>query len=250
MRTTWNAVAVVAVLLGAVRAVQSGDEADTRAVIDKAIKALGGEANLSKQKAMTLKGSGTYYGQGDAGVPFTGDWNIQAPRQIRVAIEGNGFRFVRVVNGDKGWIKLGDDATKALSKDQLKEGQDELYTSWVATLVPLKDKAFKLAPLGEVKVEGRDTVGVRVSREGRRDVSLYFDKANHLLVKTESLVKDAQGGDKEYTQEMFQSDFKEIDGVKHALKNVLKRDGKRFVEVEWSEQRPAEKLDDSVFARP
>jgi hypothetical protein len=253
MRKTCGVLCVVGLLLGAARAVQCGDQADVRAVIDKAVKAMGGEANLSRQKAMSLKGTGTFYGMGE-GIPFNGEWSLQALRQMKAAIEGKAgdqtFRFVRVINGDKGWVKFNDTPTKEMSKEEVAEGHEELYTGWVATLAPLKDKAFKLAPLGDVKVEGNDAVGVRVSREGHRDVSLFFDKASGMLVKTESMVKDIEGGGKELTQEAYQSDFKEVDGVKHAMKTLLKRDGKRFVEVQWSEVRPAEKLDDSVFAMP
>jgi len=245
---------MLGLLLAAVQTVQSGDPAEPRTVIARAIKALGGEGNLSKQKAVTLKGGGTFYGLGE-GIPFTGEWSIQLPSQMRVAIEskvnGQVFRMVRVVNGDKGWSKDNDDAPKEMTKEQLDEKREELYGDWVSTLVPLKDKGFKLAPLGEVQVQGRAAVGVRVSRESHRDISLYFDKASGLPVKTERVVKDEEGGgDKEVTQEGFKSEFKEFGGVKHATKTLLKREGKRFVEVEWTEIRPAESLDKSVFAQP
>jgi len=254
MRRTWYVACVVGLLLAAVRTVESGDPAEPRAVIDRAIKALGGEANLSKHKAFTMKGTGTFYGLGE-GIPYTGEWAIQLPSQMRVAIESKAndmtFRMIRVVNGDKGWIKLNDDDAKEMSKEQLAEEREELYGDWVGTLLPLKDKAFKLAPLGEVKVQDRDAVGVLISHAGHRDVRLYFDKASGLPVKRETVVKDVEGGgDREIQQEAIESDFKEFDGVKLPTKTVMKRDGKRFVEGQWSKVQPAEKLDDSVFARP
>jgi len=55
---------------------------------------------------------------------------------------------------------------------------------WVAMLAPLKDKAYTLAPIGEVKVEDRPALGLRVSRKGNRDINLYFDKKTYLRVKT------------------------------------------------------------------
>jgi hypothetical protein len=253
MRKTRCAVCVVSLLLGAVRAVQSGDEGNARAIIDKAIKASGGEANLSKQKAFIIKGTGTFYGLGE-GLPFTGEWSMRLPNQMRATIEskanGQAFRMVRVLNADKGWIKINDDVANAMSKDELDEEREELYGDLVATLVPLKDKAFKLGALGEVKVEGRDAVGVRVSRKDHRDVSLFFDKDSGLLVRTENRVKDVENGGKELTQEALMSDFRTVEGVKHAMKTLIKRDGKRFVEVEWTDFRLVDKLDDSVFAMP
>jgi outer membrane lipoprotein-sorting protein len=254
MRKTWCVLGVAAVVSAAVGTVQSGDPAEPRAIIDRAIKALGGEANLSKHKAITMKGGGMYYGAGD-GVPYTGEWAFQLPGQMRVAIDSKAgdqpFRFVIVVNGDKAWNKFGDNEVMEMNKEQVAEQRERLYANWVATLVPLKDKAFKLAALGEVKVQDLAAVGVRVSREGHRDISVYFDKVSGLPCKTETVVKNIEnGGDQEVQQEAFASDYKEFDGVKHYTKSVMKRDGKRFVDVEFSEIRPAEKLDDSIFARP
>jgi hypothetical protein len=253
MRQSCFAIGLVSTLLAAVPAVQSGGPSEPRAIIDRAIQALGGEANLSKQKASTLKGKGTYFGM-DQPMPYTGAWAIQLPDQLRVTMDAKfndqPVRMTIVINNDKGWFKLNDQPAAEMGKERLAEERERLYCEWVSTLLPLKDTAFKLTGLGQTKVEGRDASGVRVSREGHRDVSLYFDKGSGLLVKTETMIKDIdKGGDTE-KQELFQSDFKEIDGVKHALKHVLKRDGKRFADVDFSEIKPAQKLDASVFAQP
>jgi len=119
---------------------------------------------------------------------------------------------------------------------------------YVSTLVPLKGKGFKLAALGEVK--GKDALGVRISHKGHRDVSIYFDKSSGLPAKIETVVKNVESSDKEIQQEEYESNYKEFDGVKHATKAELMRDGKRFVEIEFSEIRPTEKVDASLFARP
>jgi hypothetical protein len=49
---------------------------------------------------------------------------------------------------------------------------------------------------------------------------------------------------------LFYSDFKEVEGVLQAMKVVIKRDGKDYVEGETTDLKLAEKLDDSVFAKP
>src|SRR5205807_2410640 len=48
----------------------------------------------------------------------------------------------------------------------------------------LRDRQFTLAALPEAAVEGRPAVGVKASYPGQPDVSLWFDKETHLLVKT------------------------------------------------------------------
>src|SRR5207302_6498712 len=101
--------------------------------------------------------------------------------------------LTHVIHGAKGWVKFNDEV-KAMPDEELGEEKEEMYARWVASLVPLKDKAFKLAALGEVKVGDSAAVGVRISHDGRRDVNLFFDKSSGLLVKQEHPVKDVKGG--------------------------------------------------------
>src|SRR5436190_6131029 len=99
----WAALIPLAVLL--LPAAQPEDPA--KAVIDKAIAAAGGEANLARYPAATWKGQGVYYG-GGPGIRYTGTWAVQPPERARIAVAGerDGQHFARtlVVNGDKGWV--------------------------------------------------------------------------------------------------------------------------------------------------
>ena len=125
----------------------------------------------------------------------------------------------------------------------------QLHAENVQTLVPLlRDKAYRLHALGEMKVGGRPAVGVRVESRGHKDVNLYFDKKTGLLAKVERRALDDAG--KEVTEESFCSGYKDVGGVKLPMKVVVQHDGKKFLEMEFSEYRFLDKLDDSEFARP
>ncbi len=226
-------------------AMRADDQADARAIIDKAMKALGGQEQLADVKAVTWKEKGTYYGRGK-GEPYTGTFAVEKPDKFRMVIEGV---FTLVLNGDTAWTKMNDE-TKEMTNEQLAEQKEQHYASLVRTLTPLSGKAFKLAPLGEIKVAKSPAVGVKVSHKGHRDVNLYFDKETGLLVKSEFRVKASEQGGKEVEQETFYSDYKAFDGVKFPQKIVVKRDGKQFVEAEASEFKPAAKLDKSLFDKP
>src|SRR5262249_42136951 len=214
---------------------------ETKVIVDKAIKALGGEAKLTKAKAITWKGKGKFYGLGEQGIDYTGEWAVQGSRQFRVAIDteimGQKFRQPSVGNGDKGWIKNNDQVIE-MDKDMLAEHQEQMFSNWVgfANPVALKDKAFELSSVGETKINERPAVGIRAVSKGHRDINLYFDKETGLMLKGEWRVKDLQGlqGGKEVTQEVFLSDYKEVDGIKQAMKAVLKWDGKPYVDAEFS----------------
>jgi hypothetical protein len=254
MRTTVGLAAVAAALGLAAGAARAGDQAELRALIDKAIQAAGGEEKLAKYAGVTFKAKGKFYGQGE-GIDYTGEWAMQLPRQERVRIdaEANGmtFTFILVVNGSKMWKQLGGKTEEVKDKAELTEQKEALYANWLAHLVPLKGKEFKLAPLGEVKVDGKPAVGIKVSHKGHRDVSLFFDKAKGLLVKSETVVKDVMGGgDQELTQETFYSNYKAVSGVQQPWRVIIKRDGKRYIESEVTEMELKEKLDDAVFAEP
>src|SRR5207247_5297407 len=128
---------------------------------------------------------------------FTVETATQPHKQSRQRSEAdfNGMKFERttVINGDKGWITLMGN-TDVMPDDQLEAAKEELYAGWVAGLLaPLKDAAFKLTPLGEIKVGDRPAVGVKVGHKDHKDVNLYFDKDKGLLLKVQRRAKDMGG---------------------------------------------------------
>ena len=246
MRCYFSFLAVGFLALQFTTPLKADDTDEARAVIDKAIKAIGGEEKLAKFKNHTWKNKGTWYGMGD-GVPYTANYAVAWPDKFRFEVEG-GFMTV-VLDGDKGWMQaMGD--THEMSKEELAQQKEELYAGRVITLMPLKDKAFKLSLTGETKVDDKPAVGVKVSHKDHQDVMLYFDKDSGLLVKSERKTKVPEEGNKEVTQENLYTDYQEVEGAKMAMKMTILRDGKKYVEGENFEIKPVEKHDDKTFAKP
>lgn len=235
----------VGLVLAVTAPLGAADDDKARAVIEKGIKAAGGETALAKYNAATWTEKGKYYGMGE-GLPYTGKYAVQWPDKFRMEIEGV---FLIVVNGEKGWTGMGGES-REMTKEQLDEQREQLHESWVATLLPLKDKTFTLTLAGEQEVAKRPAVGVNVSSKGHRDVKLLFDKETGLLVKSESTVKAEELGGREVTQEVLFQDYKDVGGIKTPAKFVMKRDGKLFIEAEMLDLKPAEKLDESTFGKP
>jgi hypothetical protein len=228
---------------------RADDKDDAKAILDKAIKAQGGEDKLAKPKCVTMKIKGKYYGPGagDDGIEYTMEIST-TPSKRRIDMEAGGgiFKFSTVYNGDKGWRKLNDDTTD-LDKEGLEEVKHDLYLDKVTSLVPLKEKDYKLEALAECKVGKKAAVGIKVTHKGNRDVSLFFDKESGLLLRLDTSVKDMG---EEHNQETVYSEHKEFDGRKMPTKVVINRDGKLYVEGETSEVKFPEKLEDNVFAKP
>jgi hypothetical protein len=233
-----------ALLLGWASVAWSGGDTG-RAIVAKAVKAAGGQANIAKFQSGTWKEKGTYYGMGD-GLPYTGVYAMQAPEKFRMEIKGV---FVKILNGKKGWTIAGGKAQE-MKKAEVESEQVNQRAGFVASLVPLKDKAFQIKATGSAKVKGKEASGVEVSRKDYPTVKLYFDKKTSLLAMSAYKVKDAEQNFKEVLMEVYFDDYRDLDGAKVAHKFVLNRDGKKFVEAEMMEIKGTKKLDAKLFAPP
>jgi hypothetical protein len=243
---------VLIVLMLLVPAVRADDSMAARALIDQAVLAQGGEAALSKWPAATAKLKGIFHGQRDKLVFFfTGEVATHGADRFRYFVDGEvagrKFRLGYVFNGNRGWIQV-DGRTRECTPEELYELQEDVYAGWVASLVPLKDPAFTLAPAGEVAVNARPALGVRVSSPGHRDVTLFFDKATGLVVKSQTRAKDDRG--EEATYETFRSGYRLVQGTQQPMKLAVLRDGKPYLTWEVTDYRLAEALADGMFAKP
>jgi hypothetical protein len=227
-----------------------GDKA-TDAVLDKAIKALGGEEKLRTLKAVTWKAKGTIT-LGDNDSDFTSQATVQGLDHIRSEFEGefggNKVKGVTVLNGDKGWRKFGDMAME-LDKDGVANEKRGLYLQMIPmTLLPLKGKEFKVKAGSDEKVNDKPAVSLLVTGPDGKEFTLFFDKDSGLPVKQVAKVVGF-GGD-EFTQETTFDGYKDFGGIKKATKVENKRDGKKFLSLETTEFKAVDKVDPKTFAEP
>jgi hypothetical protein len=225
------------------------DAEQARAVLDKAVKAVGGETKLAGAGRFTQKAAGKFHVPAGA-VAFSGEWTVDLPGKVREAAEseadGVKFQSVKVIADDKGWLRV-NDSVEELDKDALTGARDELYAAWVASLLPLKEKEFTFAPLGESKVGDRAAVGVKVTHADRPDVALFFDTEKGWLLRAEYAVK-VRGT--KARQEVFYDDYKDVGGLQRPMKTTVKRDGKLLVESAVTEFKALDKADPKAFEKP
>lgn len=240
--------AIPALVALSVAVLVRGDEQDDlQTLVARAIVAHGGEATLSKLPALTWNETGTYYGNGNE-FPYTATVAAHYPGRLKMDVRGV---YVLAVDGENSWIDAGGNV-RDIPPELLEEQKEILHSDWVATLVPLNDrsKEFKLESLGEVMVENKPAIGVRVSRKDHRAVSLYFDKATALLAKVEYPVKSRELGGQVVSQEKIILEYGDAQGAKIPVKRVTKRDGKPYLDSKHAETKRLKKLDDSAFKRP
>src|SRR5262245_4945272 len=225
--------------------VHAQDEAS--AVIEKAAKAQGITADF-KAVGYQAKAKGTLELMG-MNLPFTSDSLVYGSKQfketVNITIMGQQINTIQVLNGDKAWVNaLGQ--TMELEGEQLKEMKEQAYQTEIGLLFPLlkKDSKFKFSLLGEMQIEGKPAVGVKISHDGHRDLDMFFDKENYLLVKTETRMLHPVTM-QEVPAVVFYSDYKENNGIKEARKIVIHLDGQKFLDAEITETKILDKVDEN-----
>jgi outer membrane lipoprotein-sorting protein len=271
MTRLFGAVLAVVLVCGLSGPIRAEEAKDANAILDKAIKAIGGEEKLSKIKAASWKTKGTITFNGNER-EYTGQVTAQGLDHFRQESEsefnGNKFRAVLLLDGDKGVRMFGENRTE-MDKAAVANQQLIAYLTVIPiTILPLKSKDFKVETIGEEMVGGKPAVGLKVTVPGSKanapegkgipadskatapegkDFKLYFDKESGLPVKVVAKVAGLMGG--EATQETTFSDYKEMAGIQKATKIVTKRNGEKFREEENTEFKilDKDKVDPKTF---
>lgn len=225
-------------------------DGDAEKILDKAIKAVGGEEKLNKAGAATWKGKGKItFGGSDNEFTMSGMMEGDKYRQeFEGEFGGMKVKGVTVINGDKGWRKFGDD-TMELDKDGIANEKRNIYLQAIATMpLKLKSKGFKIETAPAEKGDSK-TVGLKVTGPDGKETTLYFDKETGLLSKQVTPKVAGFAGD-ETTQETTYHDYKDFGGIKRFTKSETKRDGEKFMALEISEYKLVEAVDAKNFAEP
>jgi hypothetical protein len=185
-------------------------------------------------------------------MPYVGDFYFESPSLFRFEVSmefmGQKMTITAATDGKASW-----ESAVGMVRDMEKKKADaflhNLHVMSLSHLLPLKDKEMTLALADEIKIDDKPAVGVTASKKGHADVTLWFDKATGLLVKSQTQIWD-EFSDKEQMQEVFTSDYQKKNGRLLFNKLEIKRDGKTLMEEELSDQKALEKLDPKLFAKP
>jgi hypothetical protein len=248
-------------LLGAVLAVSfvcgscglsRADEKDATAILDKAIKAMGGEEKLTKIKAYSVKSKGTLTIMGndnDFTTSATHEGLDHYKSEFASRFGDNDFKAISVINGDKGWAKFGDMDIE-MDEARIKDEKRRIYLAMIPSLIlHAKEKGFKVESAAEEKVGDKPAAVVKITGPDGKDFKLYFDKESGLPVKQVATVPDF-GGQGEFTQETTYSDYKDFDGIKRATKMTATRDGEKMITSELVEFKILDKVEPDTFTQP
>ncbi len=245
--------AVLAALILVISApIQAEDAKDSKAIIDKAIKALGGQEKLTKAlQGSTSKEKGT--------ISFGGSDNEMALESTISGLDhyrakftgefgGNKIEGVTVLAGDKGWRSFMGQEME-MDKDAVANEKRMVYLNALSRLViPATEKGFKVEAAGEEKVGDKPAVVLKITGPDGKDCKMSFDKETGLPVKQVAKVNNFMG--EEVTQETTYSNYKDMSGIKKATKIVIKHNGEKLMEMEATEFKILDKVDPKTFEKP
>lgn len=219
--------------IGALLLVSSGVWAadDPRAVVERAIKALGGEELLMTQAASRMVAKGQLK-IASGGIMAEASMSCEVMRQIDgkvrttnvMKLNDNVIEMVELTDGEQAWRKTnGGNWVKLEDKDRVTVA-NSVHQERVLSLVPLlKDKGFNLTMAESVKVNDRPAVGVKVAFKDKPDAIIYFDQQTGYPCRYGMAIK-VPGMDKDLAMTVIMSDYREVDFTRSA-QDALKKAG-------------------------
>jgi len=242
------ALAAAAIISAPVRA-----DDDAKKIIQEAVKAYGGADVLAKHhgKGVIQKGK-LHVSAGGMDLDGTVDVSSQDGKFRRVvnfSIMGTDVKQTSVFNGEALWIDTNGMLTTIDKKEDVDLIKESVFGEEAIGKVLMGDAGLKLSIIGDDKVDDAPVVGIRISKEGHKDVSAYFDKKTHLIRKIVSRGLDIQS-QMEVESVRILDDYKDFDGQMRPAKASVLQDGKKIADVEFTEVKYVDKFDDDVFAKP
>ena len=208
----------------------AADDEYAKAVIDKAVKALGGAEKLGAVKAVRWKTKGKIKinrnnDESDFSTTVTAQGIDKVRQEFEGEYRGNVVKSVTVIDGDKGWRKSRGE-TNPLEGDQLANSKRSAYLQLVPEMPQLlKGDGFKVEAGHEEKVGRKPAPVLKVTGPDGKDFQLFFDKESGLPVKLTATVMGRQGN--EFAQETTFANYKDFNGIKRATKIETKRTARK-----------------------
>lgn len=216
-------------------------------LLDRAIKAAGGEERLKQYRGFEWTGFGIVHIP-NRDIAIRGTWEIQPPDSAVVAtydtMRGPATTRRLIIAATRGWL-LKDTTFTTLPDDLLAEEQHQYYLYSLLRLVTLKEKGVKLQG---VFPDSAGHAGFTVERKGRLPVTMYFDSAGRVVrMITRFALPGPVAGD---LQDIRFYGKIEAGGVTWFKAMEILRAGKRYFDLEIDSLTVKRSVSDTLLAGP
>lgn len=231
----------------------AADETGARTVLDKAMEAAGGREALARyempfvmeMKVKNFTPRGVRESKGKQTRWFPDRFRDESDDSM-----GRG-KFVMLFNGESGkytgYTSQKGVTTGSMNESQVDQSRDRVYCERLTTLLPLAAPGFTLMMVDEIVLDGRPSVGVKISHADRPDVTLYFDKETYVLTKQ---VRPWRRPDGNRTSTTLYDDYVEVDGLVYPRKATRYVDDAKSYESEITDLKFLDSVDKTVFEQP
>lgn len=209
-------------------------------IFDNYLKALGGEAAISKFKSRVMRGSIEI---APMGVKGTFETSQKAPQMLLTTMNLVGLGTIQQgYDGAAGWAKDPFTGLRDLKGGELANVQRGALLNpggWRKSYSSMKTT-------GRSKVGTREVYVVEGAQATDTPDKLYFDAQTGLLLRMDAVVNSPQG---QVVSETTFDDYREVDGVKvpYSVSAVL---GAATVVTRVEEVKHDVALEDKLFAKP
>jgi hypothetical protein len=190
------------------------------AVVEKAIKAMGGQERFEKAQTTYYKSIRDFVAANGVRRTLFDQRTSQGLENDRFVsemdVDGNHAKSTAITSGDQGWTQLGRGTVRKMNPDEFRDAKRVVLERLLPTRPDLlKSKDFTLEWAGEQMVGDRPTAVVKVSGLGIVGAKIYFDRERGLPIKSEASFSTPRG---DANMQMVFSDYREFDGIQVATR--------------------------------
>jgi len=212
-------------------------------IVAKMIKAQGGKAALEKIKDSTLTGTMEIIQMGMSG---SLTYYQKEPNKMRMDMEFMGMAMTQAFDGETAWgVNPQTGGVEDMPEDQAKEMKRQSLGN-DAVLHPEK-YGITYAYKGKETIEGNEYYVLEQTFEDGFTMTLYIDTKSDLLYKSASKGTSIMG--MEVDQEVFVSDYKEVEGLMIAHTMRIIQDGEEAITMTFTDVKFNSGLEDSLFKK-
>ncbi|MCY0992752.1 hypothetical protein OV203_36770 [Nannocystis sp. ILAH1] len=186
-------------------------------VVAKHLAALGGEGKLKATKNLVIRGEYQEGSSVDAFVAYRA-----RPNKFRKEGTHEGKAFLKIFDGDKGWLAEGDAPMGPVPAEQAVKMKQ--YAEFDDALVDAAARGHKVELVGAEEVKGSKAYHLQLTLASGDVEQRWLDATTFLDVKRTVIFKDKAGAQK--TKHVTFSDWREVGGLKFNFASEGEVDGK------------------------
>jgi len=210
-------------------------------ILKKIVEAQGGKKVLEKIKDMTSSGSLEMTQMGMSG---SMTMYKKEPNKVRMDIEVMGMIITQAFDGETAWWVNPQTGSREEVPEQQAEDMKRTALGIDAFVYPEK-YGISFSYKGKEKIEEKEYLVLEQTFSDGHKATLYIDPKTYLPHKSKSTTMNQMGVEVE--QEIFESDFKKVEGMTIAYTIIIFQDGEEFMKLTLTDITFNSGLEDSLF---